>query len=189
MAGYPGTPLSKKLGIKSGHKVCLLNAPGGFHRHLEQEDVRLTTDLRLPPVDVVVLFVDRLSEIEDRIADIASRLHPEGGFWVAFRTSGRGSDVTEDVVRRIALAAGMVHNKACAIDSAWSGIRLVIRDEIRLAIAYRLLPPPPSVSRRVRRPTAAARMARVATASARMSSGAGSGAGSTMRRARARSTK
>ncbi|HEY0195460.1 MAG TPA: hypothetical protein VGC42_30305, partial [Kofleriaceae bacterium] len=115
---------------------------------------------------------------------IASRLHPEGGFWVAFRTSGRGSDVTEDVIRRIALAAGMVQNKACLIDSSWSGVRLVIKDEIRTAIAYRLLPPP-AVSRRVRRPTAAARMARVATSSARVASGAGS----TMRRARARSTK
>lgn len=184
MAGYPGTPLPKKLGIKSGHKVCLLNAPGGFHRHLEQEDVRLTYDLRLPPVDVVVLFVDRLEDLEDRIADVASRLHPDGGFWVAFRTSGRGSDVSEDVIRRIAMAAGMVHNKACAIDSSWSGIRLVIRDEIRSAIAYRVMPPP-AVSRRVRRPTAAARMARVAASSARVASGAGS----TMRRARARSTK
>ncbi len=184
MAGYPVTTLPKKLGIKSGHKVCLFNAPGGVHRQLEQADVRLTHDLRLPPVDVVVLFAERLEELEDRIGEIASRLHPEGGFWVAFRTSGRGSDVTEDVIRRIALAAGMVQNKACLIDSSWSGVRLVIKDEIRTAIAYRLLPPP-AVSRRVRRPTAAARMARVATSSARVASGAGS----TMRRARARSTK
>ena len=180
MAGYPGTPLPKKLGIKSGHKVCLLNAPGGFQRQLEQDDVRITHDLRLPPVDVVVLFVDRIADLERRVADIAARLHPEGGFWVAFRTSGRGSDITEDVVRRIALAAGMVHNKICAIDGAWSGVRLVIRDEIRDAIAYRMVPPPPPpLSRRVRRAPAAARIARLS----------GSGAGSTLRRARARSTK
>jgi len=178
MAGYPGTPLPKKLGIKSGHKVCLLNAPGSFARHLEQNDVRITHDLRLPPVDVVVLFVDRIADLERRIGDIVSRLHPEGGFWVAFRTSGRGSDITEDVVCRIALAAGMVQNKVCAIDSSWSGVRLVIRSEIRDAIAYRMLPPPPPLSRRVRRPTAAARVARVS-----------SGAGSALHRARARSTK
>src|SRR5689334_18440813 len=178
MAGYPGKPLPKKLGIKAGHKVCLLNAPGSFERHLEQGDVRITHDLRLPPVDVVVLFVDRIADLEHRIADIAARLHPEGGFWVAFRTSGRGSDITEDVVCRIALAAGMVHNKVCEIDASWSGVRLVIRDEIRDAIAYRMIPPP-ALSRRVRRPTAAARMARLST----------SGAGSTLRRARARSTK
>jgi Protein of unknown function (DUF3052) len=182
MAGCPGTPLPKKLGIKSGHKVCLLNAPGSFERHLELEqddDVRITHDLRLPPVDVVVLFVDRIADLERRVGDIASRLHPEGGFWVAFRTSGRGSDITEDVVCRIALAAGMVHNKVCEIDASWSGVRLVIRNEIRDAIAYRVVPPPPPLSRRVRRPAAAARIARFS----------GSGAGSTLRRARARSTK
>jgi hypothetical protein len=179
MAGYPGTPLPKKLGIKLGHKVCLLNAPGGFARHLEHDDVRITHDLRLPPVDVVVLFVDRIADLEHRVADIAARLHPEGGFWVAFRTSGRGSDITKDVVCRIALAAGMVQNKTCEIDASWSGVRLVIRDEIRAAIAYRVVPPPPALSRRVRRPAAAARIARLPT----------SGAGSTLRRARARSAK
>jgi hypothetical protein len=176
MAGYPGKPLPKKLGIKAGHKVCLLNAPDSFARHLEQNDVRITHDLRLPPVDVVVLFVDRIADLERRVGDIVARLHPRGGFWVAFRTSGRGSDITEDVVCRIALAAGMVHNKICEIDGSWSGVRLVMRHEIRDAIAYRELPP---LSRRVRRPTAAARLARLST----------SGAGSTLRRARARSTK
>ncbi len=177
MAGYPGTPLPKKLGIKAGHKVCLLDAPGGLERHLRQDDVRITHDLRLPPVDVVVLFVERLADLERRFADITARLHPEGGFWVAFRTH-RG-DITDDVVRRIALAAGMVDNKVCAIDSSWSGMRLVLRDEIRHAIAYRAAPPLPAVSRRVRRPTVPARLAHRSA----------SGAGSTMRRARARSTK
>jgi hypothetical protein len=180
MAGYPGTPLPKKLGIRAGHKVCLLNAPGSIERRLEVDDVRITHDLRLPPVDVVLLFVDTVADLERRFGDIVGRLHPEGGFWVAWRTSGRGTDVTEDVVRRIALAAGMVDNKVCTIDAAWSGVRLVIRSEIRDAIAYRAEPPPPMLSRRVRRPTAPARLARLRAAS---------GAGSTLRRARARSTK
>ena len=179
MAGYPGKPLPKKLGIKAGHKVCLLNAPVAFERHLAQDDVRITHDLRLPPVDMVVLFVDRVVDLERRLGDIVSRLHPAGGFWVAFRTSGRGTDITEDVVCRIALAAGMVQNKACEIDASWSGVRLVMRDEIREAVAYRVAPPP-QISRRVRRPAAAARVARLP---------ASSGAGSTMRRARARSTR
>lgn len=179
MAGYPGTPLPKKLGIKAGHKVCLLDAPGGLERHLKNEDVRITHDLRLPPVDMVVLFVEYVADLERRFADITARLHPAGGFWVAFRTH-RG-DITDDVVRRIALAAGMVDNKVCAIDASWSGMRLVLRNEIRDAIAYRA-EPPPAVSalarRRLRRPTAAARIASRA-----------SGAGSTLRRARARNTK
>ena len=178
MAGYPGTPLPKKLGIKAGHKVCLLNAPGTVQRHLEQEDdVRITYDLRLPPVDVVVLFVEKIADLERRFADITARLHPAGGFWVAFRTH-RG-DITDDVVRRIALAAGMVDNKACEIDASWSGMRLVLRDEIRDAMMYRAAPPPP-LSRRMRRRTSPPLAHRIARAS---------GAGSTLRRARARSTK
>lgn len=185
MAGYPGTPLPKKLGIKAGHKVCLLNAPGSVHRHLEQDDVRITHDLRLPPVDVVVLFVDCLDDLERRFADAAEVLHPQGGFWVAWRTR-RGGGVSHDVIRRIALAAGMVDNKVCTIDASWSGLRLVLRNEIRDAMMYRATPPPP-LSRRMRRPTAPARIAHRTLA--RPSGAGSSGAGSTLRRVRARSTK
>jgi hypothetical protein len=177
MAGYAGKPLPKKLGIKAGHKVCLLNVPGSFERHLETEDdVQIAHDLRHPLVDVVVLFVDRLEDFERRVVDIAARLHPSGRFWVAWRKKSRGSDITEDVVRRIALACGLVDNKACSIGD-WSTVRLVMRGEMRDAVAYRAEPPP--LSRRVRRPTAPARMAY----------GRSSGAGSALRRARARSHK
>jgi len=174
MAGYAGTPLPKKLGIKAGHKVCLLNAPGSFERRLCAEDVRIAHDLRLTPVDVVVLFVDRLADLEGRIVDIAARLHPSGGVWVAWRKARRGSDITEDVVRRIALACGMIDNKVCSLGD-WASVRLVMRGENRDAVAYRAEPPP--LSRRLRRPTAPARI---------MHRG---GAGSTLRRARARSQK
>ncbi len=174
MAGTSGMPLPKKLGIKAGHKVCLINAPGSFERTLATDDVRIAHDLRLPPVDVVVLFVDRLVELERRFVEIATRLHPAGGFWVAWRSKGRrGSDITEDIVRRVALAAGMIDNKACTIGD-WESVRLGFREENRDAVAYRA-EPPPVVSRRVRRPTAPARIL--------------SGGGSSMRRVRARSTK
>ena len=176
MAGYAGTPLPKKLGIKAGHKVCLLNAPGGFERRLSSEDVRIAYDLRLPPVDVVVLFVDRIADLERRFAEIANRLHPAGGFWVAWPKARRGCDITESVVRRIALACGMNDNKVCSMGE-WAGVRLVLRAEHRDAVMYRAEPPP--ISRRVRRPTAAARMMHRTS----------SGAGSTMRRARARGAK
>ena len=176
MAGYAGTPLPKKLGIKAGHKVCLLNAPGPFVRRLSAEDVRIAHDLRLPPVDVVVLFVDRIVDLERRMADISARLHPAGGFWVAWPKKRRGSDVSEEVVRRIALACGMIDNKAVSIGD-WDCVRLVLRAEHRDAVAYRA-EPPPMLSRRVRRPTAPARIIQRS-----------SGAGSTLRRARARSTK
>lgn len=181
MAGTPGTPLLRKLGIKAGHKVCLLNAPGSFMRTLASDDVRITHDLRLPPVDVAMLFIESLEELERRFTDVVGRLHPEGGFWVAWpRGARKCADITEDVVRRIAMAAGMTTNKVCLINASWAGVRLVMRDEIRAAMAYRCAPPPPPmISRRTRRPTA-----RIAPRIARAS-----GAGSTLRRVRARSTK
>ena len=176
MAGYAGMPLPKKLGIKAGHKVCLLNAPGGFVRRISaEEDVRVAHDLRLPPVDVVVLFVDRVADLERRVADVTNRLHPAGGFWVAYPKARRGCDITEEVVRRIAMACGMAANRVVPMGD-FVGIRLVMRAEHRDAVAYRVEPPP--VSRRVRRPTAAARLMHRP-----------SGAGSMLRRARARSTK
>src|SRR5260221_12736809 len=115
MAGYAGTPLPKRLGIKSGHKVCLLNAPGSFARHLDGDDVQITHDLRLPLVDVVVLFVDRLADFERRVVDIAARRHPAGRFWVSWRKARRGSHITEDVVRRTALACALIDHKAPSI--------------------------------------------------------------------------
>ena len=176
MAGYAGTPLPKKLGIKSGHRVCLLNAPGSFARHLGGDDVHIAHDLRQQLVDVVVLFVDRLADFERRVVDIAARLHPAGRFWVAWRKTRRGSDITEDVVRRVAMACGLIDNKVSSIGD-WVTVRLVMRGENRDAVAYRA-EQPPMVSRRVRRPTAPARMMY----------GRG-GAGSSLRRARARSHK
>jgi hypothetical protein len=169
------------LGIKAGHKVCLLNAPGSVQRDLEADDVRITHDLRLPPVDVVVLFVDSLEDLERRFGDVANRLHPEGGFWVAWRTR-RGCGISEDVVRRIALAAGMVGNKGCSIDATWSGMRLVLRSEIRDALMYRCAPPPPPVTRRMRRPTQPPRIAHRTLSRP-------SGSGSALRRVRAAKSK
>nr|HEX4318495.1 DUF3052 family protein [Kofleriaceae bacterium] len=176
MAGTTGHPLPKKLGIKAGHKVCLLNAPGHVERHIlalsELGEVRIAHDLRLPPVDVVVLFVDSLADLEKRFSDIAARLHPAGGFWVAWPSarSRRPTNITEDVVRRIALVAGMVGNKVTSFRGGWAGMRLVLRPEMRDAMAYRAEPRP---MRRARR----------------TSQHSISGAGSAMHRARARSTK
>ena len=137
MAGYAGTPLPKKLGIKAGHKVCLLDAPRAFVRRLTHDDVRIADDLRLPPVDVAVLFVDRMVDLERRFAHIAARLHPAGGFWVAWPKKRRGADITEEVVRRIALAVGMIDNKACSIGD-FDCVRLVLRVEHR--DAWRIAP-------------------------------------------------
>jgi hypothetical protein len=182
MPGYSSAPLDKKLGIKSGHNVVLLNPPGSFSRCVEwPQDVRVSHSIKMPPVDVVVCFVDKLDDLEKKFSLIASRLHPAGGFWIAWpkRASKRSTDITEDVVRRIGLAAGMIDNKVCVIDENWLALRLVIRLENRDAVAYRAEPPNDLAMRprRARRPTATVRLA------ARVQSGSGS----MMRRARARS--
>lgn len=131
MAGYSGTPLAKKLGIKPGHAVAVLGLePASFEAGLElPEGARLVRQLRPTPFDVIIVFVDRLTELERRFARMVTRLHPEGGLWVAWpkQAARRPTDITEDVVRRVGLAGGLVDNKVCAIDDTWSGLRLVIR--------------------------------------------------------------
>jgi hypothetical protein len=136
MAGYSGTPLPKKLGIKEGHRVALLEAPGGIEGILGElpREVFLQRDVSgAAPLDVIVLFVTRRVQLERRLAAMRRRMAPAGGLWIAWpkKASGVATDVTEDVVREIALPTGLVDNKVCAIDDTWSGLRLVIRLEHR----------------------------------------------------------
>jgi Protein of unknown function (DUF3052) len=177
MAGTSGTPLPKRLGIKSGHFVTLLNVPVAFARSLDlQPDVRWSHQLRMA-VDVVVLYADGLEEVERRIGGITGRLHPEGSVWVVW-PKRRANGLDEDLIRSIALAAGMTASKVCALGAAWVGVRLVIRQENRDAVAYR-------ISDRLAAPRRTKRAALAPRIPVRISSGAGS----TLRRARARSTK
>ena len=157
-AGYSGTPLAKKLGIKPGSAVALLGlAPASFEPRLElPEGARLFRQLRPTPFDVIIVFVDRLAKLERRLGHLLARLHPAGGLWVAWpkQASRRTTDITEDVVRRVGLAGGLVDNKVCAIDDTWSGLRLVVRVENREAVAYRAEPPAPKRKPRARSRTA-----------------------------------
>jgi hypothetical protein len=131
MAGYSGTALPQKLGIKPGCRVALLSAPKGFADSLSlPEEVAVATSLAgKAPLNVAVLFVTSRADLLKRFSTVAKRLDPAGGFWVAWpkRSSGVETDLTEDRVREIALEAGLVDNKVCAIDDTWSGLRLVYR--------------------------------------------------------------
>jgi len=125
-SGYSGTPLPKKLGIKEGHRVALLSEPQEFRELLVPlpDNTAIATSLRdTTPFDVVVLFTKERAEIERRFNAIVEHLDPAGGFWVAWpkKASKVPTDVTEDVVREIALREGLVDNKVCAIDEVWSG--------------------------------------------------------------------
>src|SRR5436309_1414812 len=130
MAGYSGTPLVKKLGMKPGHRVALLQAPAGLDATLGElpADVIVVRQLRTP-CDVLVFFTQRRAELNKQFRRLAQNLEPDGGLWIAWpkKASGVATDMTEDVVREVALANGLVDNKVCAIDEVWSGLRLVVR--------------------------------------------------------------
>jgi hypothetical protein len=134
MAGYSGTPLPKKLGIKEGARLALVGAPPGFELTLGRlpDEVELRTRVR-GPLDLIVFFTTSRRELERRFAKLAGALEPAGALWIAWpkRSSGVETDLTEDVLRGVGLPAGLVDNKVCAIDDTWSGLRFVIRLENR----------------------------------------------------------
>jgi hypothetical protein len=130
MAGYSGTPLPRKLGIKPGHRVLVLNDPDGFAETLgELPDGVAVRGSARGKADVVVSFHDRRAELARRMPKLRTLMEPAAGLWIAWpkRASKLPTDLTEDVVRELALANTLVDNKVCAIDETWSGLRLVIR--------------------------------------------------------------
>ena len=133
-AGYSGTPLARKLGLREGDRVALLGAPDGFETLLEPLPEGVTLLSRATAhLDVIVFFVTRRADVERRHASLASRLTPAGMLWLAWpkRASGVPTDVTENVLREVILPSGMVDTKVCAIDETWSGLRFVRRKELR----------------------------------------------------------
>jgi hypothetical protein len=130
MADYSGTPLAKKLGIKEGHRVAVVNDPGGLPRALAPlpQDVRMLKSLRAP-VDVAVLFVTTAGELDRRFDRMRDALSEAGGFWVAWpkKSSKIESDLTFEIVQERGLEAGVVDNKSCSIDDDWQALRFVYR--------------------------------------------------------------
>jgi hypothetical protein len=130
MAGYSGTPLIDKLGIKPDKRVCFVDPPKDFENTLGRipPGVQILASNRGRQLDVIVWFIKSRSQLTKRFVKIAELLSPAGGLWVAWpkKASGVPTDLTEDVVRAVGLEAGLVDNKVCAIDETWSGLRLVI---------------------------------------------------------------
>jgi len=123
VAGYSGTPLPRKLGIKDGARVRLAGAPAGFASTLGVE-ARPGGE-----ADVIVLFSRTADDMARRFPGLRKALHPAGGLWVAWpkKASGVATDLDESVVRGYGLSQGLVDNKVCAIDDTWSGLRFVVR--------------------------------------------------------------
>ena len=130
-AGYSGTPLAQKLGIKGGSTVALLGEPAGTVSPLPAE-VAVKRQAR-GRADVVVAFFTDRAAFERKIDPLSKMILPDGGLWVVWpkRASGVATTVNEDVVREVGLPLGLVDNKVCAIDETWSGLRLVWRKERR----------------------------------------------------------
>lgn len=131
-AGYSGTPLAKKLGIKPGHTVALVRAPDRFEHTLEglPDDVQLKRDPRTKgPFDTIILFTTKAPDLDKRWPTLASRLATAGALWVAWpkKTSGVTTDLSGDTVRAFGLDQGLVDTKVCAIDDTWSALRFVRR--------------------------------------------------------------
>lgn len=132
MAGYSGTALAKKLGVKANQRVAFLNAPALFADTLGPlpPDITVSADLRgRGAFDLVVLFAPDQAALRSRFARIADRLTPAGALWVAWpkKASGVPTDLTENIVRDTGLEAGLVDVKVCAVDAIWSGLRFVYR--------------------------------------------------------------
>ena len=128
-AGYSGTPLARKLGFKGGMRVVYVNPPDGF----AVDGIELVRPRLAKDTDLVVFFTVQRSELARRLAALRRAIEPDGMLWVAWpkRASGVETDMTEDVVREIALPTGLVDTKVCANDDVWSGLRLVVRRELR----------------------------------------------------------
>ena len=132
-AGYSGTPLPKKLGIKPGQRVRFVAAPPEFAAALgelpEPLDVITPGDDDAAGLDLALFFTTTADALRERFDGLAASLVPAGMLWIAWpkKASRVSTDLTEDVVRQIALERGMVDVKVCAIDATWSGLKLVYR--------------------------------------------------------------
>jgi hypothetical protein len=129
MAGYSGTPLLKKLGIKEGNRVLLRNAPKDLPDELKEYAKSRLRDR----LDVIVLFARSFAEFRSEFAAHASAIEPDGMIWAAWpkKSSGVQTDLTENAIRETALRTRFVDVKVCAIDDTWSGLKLVVRKEHR----------------------------------------------------------
>jgi hypothetical protein len=134
-AGYSGTLLPRKLGIKEGSLVALVGAPAGFDETLGELPPAVEIRRRARgPLDVIVFFTTRRAELARRFPTLARALAPAGGLWIAWpkKSFGVATDLVFLDVQEVGLAAGLVDNKVCAIDEVWSGVRFVIRLKDRL---------------------------------------------------------
>ncbi|MGZ4986391.1 MAG: DUF3052 family protein [Chthoniobacterales bacterium] len=134
MAGYSGTPLARKLGIRPNEKLIALHAPQNYAVLLEglPDGVKITNRLTSGAV-FVHLFVRQKSELKKRLRELRTKLDDAGILWISWpkKSSKVSTNITEDTIRAAALPLGFVDVKVCAVDETWSGLKLMVRRENR----------------------------------------------------------
>jgi hypothetical protein len=133
MAGYSGTPLLRKLGIQTDHRVLLQNAPANLPEELKDyADAKPSKNL-----DVVLFFVQSAASLNAGLDPLLKAIRPDGMIWIAWpkKASGIKTDLTENLIRDHVLQTPLVDIKVCAMDETWSGLKFVIRKELRAAFA------------------------------------------------------
>jgi hypothetical protein len=134
MVGYSATPLAKKLGFREASRVLLVNAPQGYRQLVSPlpADITISGSLR-KDVDLCHFFTRSAQELATRLPKLKDIIQQSGCIWVSWpkKASGVRTDITEGTIREIALPMGLVDIKVCAVDETWSGLKLVIRKELR----------------------------------------------------------
>lgn len=133
--GYSGTPLSQKLGLKSGYTVLTINAPDDYRSLLgDPHDIKIIADKPAARPDIIHLFTNSREELFSKLAELRNVIRPDGIIWVSWykKAAKLATEITEDAVREAALPLGLVDIKVCAVDEKWSGLKLVIRRENRI---------------------------------------------------------
>ena len=133
MAGYSGTPLPKKLGITGDVVYTVVNDPGLVDDLLGDVGEAVRQQSLLAPLDVVLAFFKERARLEAAWPKLTAAAAPSGAVWVCWpkKASGVPTDITEDVLRDALLPSGWVDNKVCAVDETWSGLRFVLRKQLR----------------------------------------------------------
>ena len=133
-AGYSGTPLPKKLGLKEGGAMVLLSAPAGIENIMVPlpQGAKLVSKLA-GTNDLVVLFCKDVAALKKSLPVVSKKLHADGSLWISWpkKTSKLFVDLTEDGIRAVVLPTGLVDVKVCAVNEDWSGLKLMVRKELR----------------------------------------------------------
>ena len=132
-AGYSGTPLAKKLGLKPGMRVWFDAMPDSVRQEIGLDGELIEEPEAVPGLDAAHIFVTERAELKRQLAALRDLIQPDGQIWVSWpkKASKVPTDITEDTIRQLCLPIGLVDVKVCAVDDVWSGLKLVIRKELR----------------------------------------------------------